>query len=97
MRTWVLLGTKEHWDVAFSRSPAVWGLTGRYFTTYWQMSRDDLLLFYAISPVKGFISYGFFLTKVPRDADDYWPTVSRQYGPRTRGRGGLCASVARTG
>jgi len=77
MRAWVLIGPPRHWEISFSRSPAIWGFTGRYFTTYQQMSEDDLLLFYATSPTRGFVGYGRFLRHLPADSTEanelIWP------------------------
>ena len=63
MKSWILIGPSRHWKIGLKESPPVWGLTQRYYTTYIQMGKGDLLFFYVTSPVSGITGYGYLEEK----------------------------------
>ncbi|MEM0337429.1 MAG: hypothetical protein QXN23_03300 [Candidatus Caldarchaeum sp.] len=75
VETWVLTGSAENWERALTAS--LWGVTEKLKTRWERVARDDLLLFYCKSPVKGVIGYGKVKGKFKQDKP-FWAEEIKQ-------------------
>jgi len=73
MKYWLAVGTQENWKIAFDFGNT-WGLKakGPPATAWQQVEMGDILLFYAVSPVRGVIGYGAVKQKLKQD-QPLWP------------------------
>ena len=76
MKYWVAVGTPQNWETAFNLGNT-WGLKdkGPQAMGWKQVQIGDVLLFYAVSPVKGIIGYGVVQQKLKQDTP-LWPEES---------------------
>jgi hypothetical protein len=70
MAFWLTIGPVHNWERALERRE-VWGVRERYQATWDRMRKGDILLFYAMKPIKGIIGYGTIRSKA-READPFW-------------------------
>ena len=64
---WILTGNEENWETAFN-SGNIWGVREGGLVSRWKkLQKGDLLIFYAKSPVKGFIGIGKVESKFKQD------------------------------
>ena len=70
MKVWICVGTSENWEIALSGN--VWGVKERLQSLWKTLQKEDLLLFYAISPIKGIIGVGVVKNKFKQDKP-LWP------------------------
>lgn len=73
MKYWLAVGTPQNWKTAFDLGNT-WGLKnkGPQATGWEQVQIGDVLIFYAVSPVKGIIGYGVVQQKLKQDTP-MWP------------------------
>ena len=73
MKYWLAVGTPQNWKTAFELGNT-WGLKskGPQATGWKQVQSGDVLIFYAVSPVKGIIGYGIVQQKLKQDTP-MWP------------------------
>lgn len=73
MRYWLAVGAPENWKTAFELGNT-WGLKGKGpQATGWQQAEvGDILIFYAVSPIRGVIGYGVIQQKLRQD-QPLWP------------------------
>mgnify|MGYP000265223358 FL=1 len=71
MQYWLVVGSVRNWQIAFEHGN-IWGLKETQRHLWDQLKEDDILLFYATSPVKGIIGYGVVRTKFRQD-QPLWP------------------------
>ena len=73
MKYWLAVGTPQNWKTAFDLGNT-WGLKnkGPQATNWKQVQIGDILIFYAVSPVKGIIGYGVVQQKLRQDTP-LWP------------------------
>ena len=73
MKYWLAVGTPRNWETAFNLANT-WGLKnkGPQATGWKQVQIGDVLIFYAVSPVKGIIGYGVVQQKLKQDIP-MWP------------------------
>ncbi len=76
MKYWLAVGTPQNWKTAFDLGNT-WGLKnkGPQATGWKQVQIGDVLIFYAVSPVKGIIGYGVVQQKLKQDTP-LWPEES---------------------
>ncbi len=76
MKYWLAVGTPQNWKSAFDLGNT-WGLKnkGPQATNWKQVQIGDILIFYAVSPVKGIIGYGVVQQKLKQDTP-LWPEES---------------------
>jgi EVE domain len=76
MKYWLAVGTPQNWETAFDLGNT-WGLKnkGPQATNWKQVQIGDILIFYAVSPVKGIIGYGVVQQKLKQDTP-LWPEES---------------------
>lgn len=69
---WLAVGSPENWHTAFDYG-GIWGLR-RSQRRYWETitENDDIVFFYATSPVAGVVGYGLVRTKLRQDSP-LWP------------------------
>jgi predicted RNA-binding protein len=69
MKYWLAVGTPKNWLTSFELGNA-WGLKGKGpQATAWQhLAVGDVLLFYAVAPVRGIIGYGVVQQKLKQNA-----------------------------
>jgi len=73
---WILTGNEENWETAFN-SGNIWGVREGGLVGRWKkLQKGDLLVFYAKSPVKGFIGLGKVESKFKQDKP-LWPDEIR--------------------
>ena len=73
---WILTGNEENWETAFN-SGNIWGVREGGLVSRWKkLQKGDLLIFYAKSPVKGFIGIGKVESKFKQDKP-LWPDEIR--------------------
>lgn len=73
---WILTGNEENWETAFN-SGNIWGVREGGLVARWRkLQKGDLLVFYAKSPVKGFIGIGKIESKFKQDKP-LWPDEIR--------------------
>jgi len=70
MKVWICVGTPENWEIALSGN--VWGVKERLQSLWKTLQKEDLLLFYATSPIKGIIGVGVVKNKFKQDKP-LWP------------------------
>lgn len=76
MRTWVLTGNEENWEVAVRDK--IWGVKeGKLKSSWDKLEKGDLLLFYAKSPIGGLIGLGLVESKFKQDKP-LWPDEVRE-------------------
>jgi len=68
---WLVVGTPENWQTAFEHGN-IWGLKETQRHLWERLQENDILLFYATSPVGGVIGYGAVRTKF-RQNQPLWP------------------------
>jgi len=82
MRTWILLGPAEHWNISFNYDPPIWGLKRNYYSTYSQFETDDLVFLHVTSPVAGVVGYGLLGEKVAESDERatklIWPREQKE-------------------
>lgn len=73
MKYWLAVGTPQNWRTAFDLGNT-WGLKnkGPQATGWKHVQIGDVLIFYAVSPVKGIIGYGVVQQKLKQDTP-LWP------------------------
>src|SRR3990172_3780838 len=73
MKYWLAVGTPQNWKIAFDLGNT-WGLKnkGPQAANWRQVQIGDVLIFYAVSPVKGVIGYGVVQQKLKQDTP-LWP------------------------
>ena len=73
MKYWLAVGTPQNWKTAFDLGNT-WGLKskGPQAANWKQVNIGDILIFYAVSPVKGIIGYGVVQQKLKQDTP-LWP------------------------
>jgi len=73
MKYWLAVGTPQNWKTAFDLGNT-WGLKskGPQAANWKQVEIGDILIFYAVSPVKGIIGYGVVQQKLKQDTP-LWP------------------------
>ena len=73
MKYWLAVGTPQNWKTAFDLANT-WGLKskGPQAANWKQVEIGDILIFYAVSPVKGIIGYGVVQQKLKQDTP-LWP------------------------
>ena len=73
MKYWLAVGTPQNWKTAFDLGNT-WGLKtkGPQATGWKEVQIGDVLIFYAVSPVKGIIGYGVVQQKLKQDTP-LWP------------------------
>jgi len=73
MKYWLSVGTPQNWKTAFDLGNT-WGLKnkGSQAMAWKQVQIGDVLIFYAVSPVKGVIGYGVVQQKLKQDTP-MWP------------------------
>lgn len=76
MKYWLAVGTPQNWKTAFDLGNT-WGLKtkGPQATGWKEVQIGDVLIFYAVSPVKGIIGYGVVQQKLKQDTP-LWPEES---------------------
>ena len=70
MAYWLAIGPAENWEHGLTKG-GVWGVGGRYQVTWDRVKPEDVLLFYAVTPVKGVIGFGTISSK-ERRAEPFW-------------------------
>jgi len=82
MRTWILLGPAEHWNISFKHDPPIWGLKRNYYSTYSQFETDDLVFLHVTSPVAGVVGYGLLGEKIAESDERatklIWPREQKE-------------------
>jgi hypothetical protein len=68
---WLVVGSPDNWRTAFEHKN-IWGLKQTQRHLWEALSQEDVLLFYATSPVRGIIGYGAVRTKFRQDKP-LWP------------------------
>ena len=58
IRTWLVKGSLENWETAFSQPIPLWGLIEKYQKTFQYLSRGDQIAIYVKAPVKGVVGFG---------------------------------------
>lgn len=71
MHYWLVVGKPKNWDTAFTHSN-IWGLKKSQRHLWEDLNEDDVVLFYATSPVKGIIGHGIVRTRFKQDKP-LWP------------------------
>ncbi len=73
MKYWLAVGTPQNWKTAFDLGNT-WGLKskGPQAANWKQVQIGDILIFYAVSPVKGIIGSGVVQQKLKQDTP-LWP------------------------
>jgi len=75
-KVWILTGNEENWEVAMRDK--IWGVKeGRLKSSWDKLEKDDLLLFYAKSPIGGLIGLGLVESKFKQDKP-LWPDEIRE-------------------
>lgn len=71
-RFWLAVGTPENWHTAFDYG-GIWGLRASQ-RRYWEAigENNDIVFFYATTPVAGVVGYGIVRTKLHQDSP-LWP------------------------
>lgn len=73
---WILTGNEENWETALSHGN-IWGVREGGLVNRWKkLQKEDLLLFYIKSPVKGIIGVGKLQSKFKQDKP-LWPDEIR--------------------
>lgn len=70
-RWWLVIGSPKNWQTAFEQGN-LWGLKESQQALWEHIDKDDLLLFYASSPVSGIIGLGSLQSKFIQDIP-LWP------------------------
>ena len=70
-RYWLVVGSVKNWQTAFDHGN-IWGLKVTQRHLWDNLQEDDILLFYATTPVVGVIGYGTVRTKFRQDKP-LWP------------------------
>ena len=71
MNYWLVVGTKNNWDIAFKHKN-IWGLRKTQRLLWETIVEKDKVLFYATNPIGGIIGYGRVRTKFVQDKP-LWP------------------------
>ena len=58
VRTWLVIGSSEHWETAFAQPIPLWGLRESFLKSFQILSRGDKIAIYIITPIKGVIGFG---------------------------------------
>jgi len=76
MKYWLAVGTPQNWKTAFDLGNT-WGLKdkGPQAAGWKQVQIGDVLIFYAVAPVKGIIGYGIVQQKLKQNTP-LWPEES---------------------
>jgi predicted RNA-binding protein len=70
-RHWLVVGTPEHWRIAFENGN-IWGLQSNKRAWWDKVTEGDSLIFYVTRPIGGAIGLGKVLTKFRQDKP-LWP------------------------
>ena len=70
-RWWLVIGSPKNWQTAFEQGN-LWGLKESQRGLWEHIEKDDLLLFYASSPVSGAVGFGSLQSKFIQDTP-LWP------------------------
>lgn len=71
MDYWIAIGPVKNWQHSM-RKGLLWGVTARYRSTWKWVEEGDIVLFYAMAPVKGLVGYGIVAGKKETEAQ-FWP------------------------
>lgn len=71
MSSWLIAGKPENWETAFDYGN-IWGLRQSQLHLWEKLRSDDVVIFYATSPVGRVIGYGKILSKFKQDKP-LWP------------------------
>lgn len=75
-KIWILTGNEENWELAVRDK--IWGVREGRLKSYWdKLNKDDILLFYATSPIGGLIGIGVVESKFKQDKP-LWPDEIRE-------------------
>jgi len=75
MKIWICVGKPENWETALSGN--IWGVTEELKSSWETLEKDDILLFYATSPVRGIIGVGRVRNKFKQDKP-LWPAEIKE-------------------
>jgi predicted RNA-binding protein len=75
MKIWICVGKPENWEAALSGN--IWGVTEELKSSWETLEKDDILLFYATSPVRGIIGVGRVRNKFKQDKP-LWPAEIKE-------------------
>jgi len=68
-KAWVAVGDQANWERGFENG--IWGLIPKLDHHWFKIDHGDLVLFYCISPVKGFVGAGIIRSKF-KQTEPYW-------------------------
>ena len=77
MAYWLAVGPEQ--NLRLSLDKKVWGISERYRTAWGKVTKDDVVVFYAMKPIKGIIGYGKVLSK----RREYKPLWDQEVKERT--------------
>jgi len=61
MAYWLAIGPEQNLRLSLNRK--IWGMNEHYHRTWEKVKKDDIVVFYAMKPIKGIIGYGKVLSK----------------------------------
>ncbi len=62
MAYWLAIGTGR--NLGLSLKTKIWGMSEHYNSNWEKVQKDDVVVFYAMKPVKGIVGYGKVLSKI---------------------------------
>jgi len=69
MAYWLAIGPEQNLRLSVNRN--IWGLNEHYHRSWEEVNQDDVVIFYAMKPIKGVIGYGKVLSKT-KDYQPLW-------------------------
>lgn len=69
MAYWLAIGPEP--NVRLGLTQKLWGMSERYNNTWGKVQRDDVVVFYVMSPIKGIVGYGTVASKM-RESRPVW-------------------------
>ena len=69
MAYWLAIGPEPNLRLGLTQG--IWGMTQRYVTTWAKVQKDDLVVFYAMRPIKGIVGYGTVVSKM-KESQPIW-------------------------
>jgi len=75
MKIWICVGKPRNWEIALSGN--IWGVAEELKSLWGILEKDDVLLFYATSPIRGIIGVGRVRNKFKQDKP-LWPAEIKE-------------------
>jgi predicted RNA-binding protein len=70
MKVWICSGSPKNWGTAFLTN--MWGVKEKFRRLWEKLEKDDILIFYVSSPIKGFVGVGRLKNKF-KQSTPLWP------------------------